>query len=86
MGGWAQLSFRATGRLSFNFYTGLQDDRNKDLLPGGIAKNQVYAGNVMYRFGQNVIASFEASQTRTTYLGSGTRTNPHYDIAFAYLF
>ncbi len=86
MGGWAQLSFRATGRLSFNFYTGLQDDRNKDLLSGGIAKNQVYAGNVMYRFGQNVIASFEASQTRTTYLGSGTRLNPHYDLAFAYLF
>jgi len=85
-GGWAQLSFRATGRLSFNFYGGQQDDRNRDLLTGGIGKNQTYAGNVMYRFGQNVLASFEASQTRTTYIGSGTRLNPHYDLAFAYLF
>ncbi len=86
MGGWAQLSFRATGRLSFNVYGGQQDDRNYDLLPGGVAKNLSYAGNVMYRLGTNVLASFEASQTRTTYLGAGTRLNPHYDLAFAYLF
>lgn len=51
-----------------------------------MAKNQVYAGNLIYRLGPNVLASFEASQTRTTYLGQGTRLNPHYDLALAYLF
>jgi hypothetical protein len=72
--------------VTFNWYAGQQDDRNSDLISGNVAKNLVYAGNVVYRLGPNVLASFEASQTRTTYLGSGTRLNPHYDIALAYLF
>ena len=86
IGGWAQISVRATGRLTFNWYAGQEDHRNADLVRGNIAKNLVYAGNFIYRLGPNVLASFEASQTRTTYLGSGTRLNPHYDIALAYLF
>jgi hypothetical protein len=85
-GGWAQLKIRATQRASFNLFGGQQDDRNSDLLEGGIAKNQSYGANFMYRLGPNFITSFEASQVRTTYLGSGTRINPHYDLAFAYLF
>jgi hypothetical protein len=85
-GGWAQLGFRATSRLSFNVYSGQQDDRDSDLLSGGIGKNFVYAGNAMYRLGTNLLASFELSQTRTTYLGTGRRLNPHYDLALAYLF
>jgi len=85
-GGWAQVSLRATKRLSFNWYAGQEDDRNSDLIRGNVAKNLVYAGNLMYRLGPNVLASFEASQTRTTYLGFGTRLNPHYDLALAYLF
>lgn len=86
LGGWAQLKLRVTQRASFNFFGGQQDDRNRDLLTGGIAKNQSYGANIIYRVGPNFLTSFEASQTRTTYLGSGTRINPHYDLAFAYLF
>ncbi len=85
-GGWLQLTYRATPRLSFNLYGGQEDDRNSDLARGAIAKNLTYAGNVMYRLGSNVLASFEASQTRTTYLGLVPRLNPHYDFALAYLF
>lgn len=85
-GGWAQVKIRATSRLTFNFYGGQEDDRNGDLQKGAIAKNQTYAGNAMYRLGSNVLASFEASQTRTTYIGSGTRSFPHYDLGLAYLF
>jgi hypothetical protein len=33
-----------------------------------------------------VLASFEASQTRTNYISGGTLLNNHYDLAFAYLF
>jgi hypothetical protein len=85
-GGWAQIKFHLTSRATLNFYGGQEDDRNSDLEPGGIAKNQAYAGNFMYRFGSNILASFESSQVRTTYLFSGTRIFPHYDLAIAYLF
>jgi hypothetical protein len=85
-GGWAQIKVRITPRLSMNLYGGQEDDRNRDLFSGAIAKNQIYAGNVMYRFGSNLLAAFESSQTRTTYLFSGTRLFPHYDLALAYLF
>ncbi|MGH9630460.1 MAG: hypothetical protein ACRD7E_19280, partial [Bryobacteraceae bacterium] len=64
-GGWAQLTFLATPRLSFNIYGGQHDDRNSDLLFGGIAKNQAYAANAMYRLSSNVIVSLEGSQVRT---------------------
>jgi hypothetical protein len=40
----------------------------------------------MYRFGSNILGSFESSMVRTTYFSSGTRTFPHYDLAIAYLF
>jgi hypothetical protein len=86
LGGWAQVTFRATPRLSFHLYGGQEDDQNEYLAQGAIAKNQAYAANVMYRIGPNVIAAFEASQVRTTYLGLGTRLNPHYDLALGYLF
>src|SRR6185436_13367430 len=85
-GGWGQFTFRATRRATFNFYGGQEDDRNRDLGPGGVAKNQGYGSNIIYRLGPNILTSFEASQIRSTYLGSGTRINPHYDLAFAYLF
>jgi hypothetical protein len=86
MGGWGQFTYRATERASFHLFGGQEDDRNRDLLTGGIAKNQSYGANIIYRLGSNVLTSFESSQVRTTYLGSGTRINPHYDLAFAYLF
>ncbi|HEY7333743.1 MAG TPA: hypothetical protein VH639_02590 [Bryobacteraceae bacterium] len=85
-GGWAQVKLRVTPRLSFNVYGGEEDDRNSDLAVGGIGRNLSYAGNVMYRFGSNILGSFEASQTRTNFIGSGTRIFPHYDLGLAYLF
>jgi hypothetical protein len=85
-GGMAQLKFRATPRITFNLYGGQQDDRNSDLQRGAIGKNQTYAANVMYRFGANILASFEAQKTRTDYIGTGKRLFPHYDLAIAYLF
>jgi len=85
-GGWAQFTFRATPRASFNVYGGQEDDRNRDLGPGGVGKNQGYGANIIYRLGSNILTSLEASQVRTTYLGSGTVMNQHYDLAFAYLF
>jgi hypothetical protein len=85
-GGWGQFTFRATRRASFNIYAGQEDDRNRDLSLGAIGKNQGYGANIMYRLGSNILTSFESSQIRTTYVGSRTVINPHYDLAFAYLF
>ena len=85
-GGWAQLRFPLTSRLSFNLYGGEQDDKNSDLVFGNIAKNQAYFSNVMYRFAPNVMVSLEGGQVRTTYAGAGNRLNDHYDLAIAYLF
>jgi hypothetical protein len=85
-GGWAQLKIRATSRASVNLFGGQEDDRDTDLPRGAVGKNQAYGGNVIYRWGSNFLTSFEASQVRTNYLGSGNRINPHYDLAFGYLF
>ena len=85
-GGWAQIKFRLTPRLSVNVYGGEENDAGRDLAAGQISRNLIYAGNLMYRLGSNIITAFEGSQTRTTYLNSGTRTFPHYDLALGYLF
>jgi hypothetical protein len=86
IGGWAQVSVPATARLTFNVYSGQEADRTRDLLAGAIRRNLVTAGNIVYRLAPNVLGSFEISQTRTDYLGIGTRLNNHYDLALAYLF
>jgi hypothetical protein len=86
IGGWAQLTWLATRRLSFNFFSGQQDDRNSDLFAGRIGKNQKYGANFFYRLAPNVLASFEASQLRTTYIAIGDRLYNHYDLALAYQF
>jgi hypothetical protein len=85
-GGWGQISFFATGRLSFNVFGGEHDCRSSDLLVGEIGLNRSIAGNIMYRLAPNVIVSLEALRLRTTYLGTGNRLNNHYDLAVAYLF
>jgi hypothetical protein len=85
-GGWAQIRLPVTARLAFNAYGGQQDDVNRDLLTGGIGKNQAYFGNMMYRLAPNVIVSLEGGQVRTAYYRVGNRLNDHYDLAIAYLF
>ena len=86
LGGWGQLTLRPSSRLWFNFFSGQQDDRNSQLPAGGIGKNLAYGANFFYRLAPNLLASFEASQIRTNYLGTGALRNNHYDLALAYLF
>jgi hypothetical protein len=86
LGGWAQLSYFATPRLTFNLYGGQHDDRDRDLRPNGIGKNFAYAGNALYRIAPNVIVGFETMQIRTNYIGGPRRLNNHYDLALAYQF
>ena len=85
-GAWAQMSFLATPRLTFNFFGGEQDNRDRDLESSGMGRNRSYAGNLMYRMAPNVILSLETGQVRTEWLGPGKRLSNHYDLGFAYLF
>jgi hypothetical protein len=85
-GGWAQLEYRAGRRLTFHAFGGQEDDRNRDLRTGLISKNQSYGANAMFQVLPNVVVSFEPAIVQTSYIGSPTRLNPHYDLAFAYLF
>ena len=85
-GGWAQVSYEATPRLSFNVYGGQHDDRNRDLRGNQIGKNFAYAANALYRIAPNVVLGLELMQARTTYLQTGRRLNNHYDLALAYQF
>ena len=49
IGGWGQLSYILTPRLTFNVYGGQHDDRNRDLRGRAIGKNFIYAANSFYK-------------------------------------
>jgi hypothetical protein len=85
-GGWAQLAIPATSRLTFHIFSGLEDDRDADLVAGAISRNWLFGANLFYHLAPNVLAGVEASQARTAYLGLGNILNNHYDLALAYLF
>ncbi|MEQ1885520.1 MAG: hypothetical protein ABL967_10700 [Bryobacteraceae bacterium] len=85
-GGWLQVSYQATSRLSFQAHSGQESNRAADLLIGGITRNLAYAGNVQYKIASNVVLAFEASQVRTKRVSTPERLNNHYDFALAYLF
>ncbi|MFN7998907.1 MAG: hypothetical protein U0Q18_35110 [Bryobacteraceae bacterium] len=85
-GGWAQLTYTATPRLSFHFFSGLEDDRDRDLRYGGIGRNWEYGANLYLRLAPNVLLGLETSQIRTTFIQNGALLNNHYDLALAYLF
>ncbi|HEY1242276.1 MAG TPA: hypothetical protein VGF16_17050 [Bryobacteraceae bacterium] len=85
-GGWGQFTIHATRRLDFHLFSGQQDDRNSDLIPGLIGKNLLFGGNLFFRLAPNLLLGPEVSQVRTIYLGQGTRLNNHYDLALGYFF
>jgi hypothetical protein len=85
-GGWAQITLTATSRLSFNFYSGLDDPDNRDLAPNGVTRNQAFASNLFYKLGPNVVVGGEISRVRTRHVTGQRPINNHYDVALAYLF
>ena len=86
IGGWAQLAWLATPKLTFHLISGQSDNQASEVSQGLIYKNQGYAANFVYRLAPNVLLSMEGMQVRTSYVGTGTRLNNHYDLGVAYLF
>ena len=87
-GGWAQLAFPVTQRLTFNAYGGWQSTRDRDLTAGQLDGTNTYAGNVIFRLGPNLLLSFEAAQKHFDYFYQN-RSNSiqnHYDVALGYAF
>ena len=85
-GGWTQLSFLATQRLSLNIFGGQESHSPADLLAGEITRNFEYAGNAIYKLGSNVVLGIEAAQVRTNFLQQSNHLVNHYDAALGYLF
>jgi len=86
IGGWAQFTLHTLPRLDFHFFSGQQDDKNRDLDAGRIGKNLLFGGNAFFRLAPNVQLGLELTQLRTFYIGQGVRINNHYDLALAYSF
>lgn len=85
-GGWGQLTFLATSRLSFHIFSGLENGRTADLAEYAMGRNWLSGANLFYRLAPNVLLGAEVSQARTAYIDSRRRLNNHYDLALAYLF
>jgi hypothetical protein len=85
-GGWMQLAFPVTSRLTFDIYGGRQLNDAQDLVSPAILRTFTYAGNVLYRLSPNVIVGLEASQERLEYLNLHQRLTNRYDASVAYLF
>jgi hypothetical protein len=86
IGGWTQLAWLATPKLTFHLIAGQHNNQASEVSEGLIYKNQGYAANLVYRLAPNVLFSLEGMQVRTSYVGTGTRLNNHYDLGVAYLF
>lgn len=86
IGGWAQLAWLATPKLTFHLIAGQHDNQRSEVYPGLVFKNEGYAANMIYRVAPNVLFSLEGMQLRTSYAGTGMRLNNHYDLGLAYLF
>jgi hypothetical protein len=85
-GGWAQVSATLTKRLTWNLFSGFENDHGRYLPYDNIVRNFTYASNLAYRLSPNVIVSFEGLQMRG-HLQSGLGSiHNHYDLALAYLF
>jgi hypothetical protein len=86
VGGWAQIAWLATPKLTFHLIAGQHDNQRSEVLNGLIFKNQGYAANLVYRIAPNVLFSLEGMKLLTSYAGSEGRQDNHYDLGVAYLF
>jgi len=85
-GGWAQLAFPVTSRLTFNVFSGIENDSSEYLRPSSLVRNWTYASNVMYHLGSNVIVSLEALQMRARTMAAEKQLQNHFDLALGYVF
>jgi hypothetical protein len=84
--GWMQVALPVTNRLTFDGYAGRQVNASRSLTPDQIAGTLVYAGNILYRIGPNVILGFEGAHENIVYPSHTLTMANRYDATLAYLF
>ena len=85
-GGWTQLTLPLTNRVTFNVFSGLENDDAGATSGPGIARSISFAGNAMFHLSPNVLLSAEAQRLWTRTFSGRLNTYNHYDLAIAYLF
>jgi len=84
--GWMQIALPVTSRLTFDAYAGRQVNASRGLTLYQIAGTLVYAGNVLYRVGPNVMLGFEGGHEDIVFAGHTGILANRYDATLAYLF
>ena len=85
-GGWAQLLFDPTDKLSFGFGYAVDDPKDEDIAEGKPSKNQSIFGNVAYKVTAAVTALAEYTHMTTDYLGRDDAENDRVQVAMKYAF
>lgn len=85
-GGWSQLTFLPTSRLTVNLQAGIDDPNDDNLLAIGITQNTALVANTFYRLAPNVVWGVETAQVRSRYKAGQRPQFNHYDFYVAFLF
>ena len=85
-GGWAQLLYDPTDKLSFGFGYAVDDPKDEDVAEGKPSKNESIFGNVSYKFTAAVTALAEYAHMTTDYLGRDDAQNDRVQVAMKYAF
>ncbi len=84
--GWVQVALPLTSRLTLDAYAGRQVNAGFGLAAQQIAGTLVYAGNVLYRIGPNVVLGFEGGHENVLYANRTVILANRYDATLAFLF
>jgi hypothetical protein len=84
--GWMQVALPLTKRLTVDAYTGRQVNAGRGLAAQQIAGTFVYAGNILYRIGPNVVLGFEGGHEDVLYANRKLILANRYDATLAFLF
>ena len=85
-GGWAQLLYDPTDKISIGLGYSVDDPDDEDLNAGQRAKNEMYLVNAAYKFTAALTAMAEYSQMTTDYLDREDATNDRVQLAMKYAF
>lgn len=86
VGGWSQLQFNPTDKVSINIGYSVDDPDDDDLSFGARSKNESYLANFYYSFSPSLIWGIEYFKGETAYKGQGTSSNNHFQSSLIYKF
>jgi hypothetical protein len=85
-GGWTQVAVPVTSRLTWNIFSGLEEDSDAEPSYSTVIRNWSYASNLIYHLSSNVVIGLEGLQMRTRSGLEIPGVQNRYDLAVGYLF